>query len=98
MSLLKRCLIAASVFAASCVASAAPALADDSSVEANLNLSRCLVYKEAFGETLVYNICTGENTSIAWAFGDWAGFLSLTGLAILMIGGLTTLIISIIRS
>ena len=87
-SLLKRCAVVASLFLASCVGSAAPAVAasDTASIEANLNMSRCLVYKEGFGETFIQNICSGENTVIAWTFGDWAWFLSLSGLAILFIG------------
>ncbi len=50
-------------------------------IDANVNLSKCLVHKTSIGHDVVTNVCTGETFIVAWQAGDW---LNLFGLAVAM--------------
>jgi hypothetical protein len=47
----------------------------------NVNSADCIRTAAHFGETVVYNICSGKVTTIPWGSVDWALALGLSAFA-----------------
>ena len=64
-------------------------------VQADLNVSECLVRNSAWGENVITNVCTGAVTRVPWQCGDYAEatlFGILLTLAALVMVALTAMI------
>ena len=54
--------------------------------------SSCVKTYEQIGETVYYNLCTGENQTLPWGVTGWFLFISLMIIALLIIVGMIAII------
>lgn len=54
--------------------------------------SSCVETYEQIGETVYYNLCTGENQTLPWGIMGWTFFISLITISLFVIVGLICII------
>lgn len=62
----------------------------------NLNDAKCIQSMTNWGESVIYNICSGTNTHLPWGTMDYIGTLFLIAIGVAFLGMIGAMILAVI--